>query len=111
MKKEIYLINLKQDVIDSIKYFELESNEYIVGAPEIDESSLSEIEHFFDSINPFEINEIFAKVDAKYGFLLNYHREKVKIQKLNTIRKISIYFLIISVISVLVGIFLLIKFI
>lgn len=109
MKKEIYLIKLKQEVLDSVKYFELESNDYLFGTPHLDEENLSEIDIFFESIQSLEIKDIFAKVEEKYGWLLNFYREDKRNNNINIIRKISIYFLIISIISIILGIFLWIK--
>jgi hypothetical protein len=102
MKKEIYLIILKQEIKDAIDFFEKDSNADTKF--KLDEKTVSDIDTFFMSIKEMELFDIFEKVNQKYGWYLKYYRETKKNSDISTIKTILKFFLILTIISIIIGI-------
>lgn len=102
MNKETLINELRNELLDAIIYFERKS--IFDNGFEIDKKIKKEILSYFDQLKEFESKVISEKIDEKYGWLLNFYRERKRNSNINTIRKISIYFLVISILSIIVGI-------
>jgi hypothetical protein len=105
MNREIYVNKLKEEIIEAINYFESNKTNSFYENTAIDKNSLNEIEQFFNEIKFYELPKIFESVNLKYGWFLNYYREFKRNSDISSIKLIAKFFLIISIISILVGLF------
>lgn len=62
-----------------------------------------EILHFIEENGEKEFNEFLKQYNEKYRYMLDKYCEMKKVKQLTTIKKIAVYFFVISLISILTG--------
>lgn len=96
MNKEKFIKGLKHELLNAFNYFQ---------APFIISFQLTkEIDSFFISIKDMELDKILYELNNKYGWILNHYREIKRNAEISTIKKISKFFLIITIISIIIGV-------
>lgn len=102
MNKKKFIEKMKHEVFYAFYYFE---NSEII-SPEL----IAEINTFFELISEFDSIGIYEKVNEKYGWLLTYYRESKRNADITTIKNISKFFLILTIVGIIIGIILQLSF-
>jgi len=108
MKTKHYSSLIKKEALSSINFFKLRdenlnSDEHAELSSDIEKAE-SEILHFIIENEETEFNEFLKKYNEEYGGFLSQYREMKKVKQLTAIKKIAVYFFVISVISIVTGI-------
>jgi len=99
MSSTLNVSKIEEEIECAICYFE--KVPYI---ERVDESIQDDFKQFFNSIKNTPNLEKFDEIEKKYGMLLKYYREQINTSNIETIKDISKFFLIITILSIVVGI-------
>ena len=108
MKTEYYSSLIKKEAYKAIDFFKLideslDAEECAKRNEALKEDKL-EILHFIEDNKETEFNEFLKQYNERYRYLLDQYREMKKVKQLTAIKKIAVYFFVISIISIVTGI-------
>ncbi len=107
MKTKYYSSAIEKEAIDAINFFykideNIPEKEHIERRKMVREDKLTFLQFISDN-EETEFNEFLRQYKEKYSHLFEQYREMKKLQQLITIKKIAVYFFVISLLSIVAG--------